>query len=101
MRTTIGLLALVSMLVPAMAEDLDQRRTLLLPDEWMARVVIEPLEPDAKNPRKSRGVGSVHFLNGLDDAAIVVRRTERRGGTRVRYRVKAAKSSGIRVRSAC
>jgi len=98
MRTILGLFALVSMLVPAVAEDLDQRRTFLLEDEWMARVVIEPLEPDAKDPRKSSGVGSVHFLNGLDDAAIVVRRAERRGGTRVRYRIKPAKTSAIRVR---
>ena len=102
MRNVIGLLALVSMLaaMPGLAAgaDLDQRRTLLLDDGVVGRVVIEPLAQDAKRPKRAKGVGVVLFLNGLEEAPVMVKRTSRRGGKQIRYRIKPAPNANIRVR---
>jgi len=99
MQTRIAALVLTSMLLPALAEDLDQRRTLLVEDDWMARVVIDPLTPDVAKPtKKASGTGVAHFHGGLGDGPIVVKRVVRRGGKKIRYRVKPEKGGGIRVK---
>jgi hypothetical protein len=98
MRTTIAFFALISTLVPALAEDLDQRRTLLVEHEWVTRVAFEPFTPHAKNANKANGSGAIHFAGGVDSGSVLVRRHVKKNGEKIRYRVKPRKGSNAKVR---